>query len=173
MVVAGRLSARARDAAKMTGRIAFVAVAAISLAADLATSRWLQHILRMGSSYQLIGSLVELRPEYNSGVAFGSLSGAPPWLFIALSVLVAAVVVVISFRRQLGVRLEVALGLVIGGALGNAVERSLYGRVYDFVYLSHYPGIFNLADAAITVGVGLLIVDQLRSGPSSVSTHNR
>jgi signal peptidase II len=103
---------------------------------------------------------------WNKGVSFGmlvSLGSLAPWL---LSGLALAVVVALLFwlRRSEHAMMAIGLGLVIGGALGNVVDRLRYGAVVDFLdfHLAgyHWPA-FNLADAGICVGAGLIVVDGL------------
>lgn len=100
---------------------------------------------------------------WNRGVSFGMLGALAPWL---LSGLALAVVVGLLFwlRRSDNAMLATGLGLVIGGALGNVVDRARYGAVVDFLDFHvagwHWPA-FNLADAGICVGAGLILVDGL------------
>ena len=103
---------------------------------------------------------------YNRGAAFSILSDAggwQRWFFIALSTGIS--LVLIYWLRSVDrsrVFLAVGLALILGGAIGNLIDRSLYGYVIDFIdaYYQHWhwPA-FNIADSAITVGAGLLIVD--------------
>ena len=104
----------------------------------------------------------------NRGVSFGLFSAAPdwmPWILSGFAVMVAAALA-IWLRRADSRLLAVALGLVIGGALGNVVDRVRFGAVVDFVDFHlggyHWPA-FNVADSAITIGVGLLLLDALKS----------
>lgn len=103
---------------------------------------------------------------FNAGAAFGFLGSAggwQKWFFVAVALV--ATVVILAMLRRLGKndgQLAVALTLILGGALGNLVDRLMYGYVVDFVdfYVGtwHWPA-FNVADSAITVGAGLLILD--------------
>ncbi len=105
---------------------------------------------------------------HNTGAAFSFLHGASGWqrwFFVGLGV-VAAVFIVWLLRRHGTQRLfGWALSLILGGALGNVIDRLLHGYVVDFIQV-HYGGwyfpSFNLADSAITLGAGLLILDELR-----------
>ena len=104
---------------------------------------------------------------HNTGAAFSFLAGASGWqrwFFIALGV-AAAVFIVFMLKRHGGQRLFAwALALILGGALGNVIDRALHGYVVDFLdfHLAgrHFPA-FNIADSAITVGAALLILDEL------------
>ncbi len=107
-----------------------------------------------------------LRLAYNTGAAFsflGNAGGWQRWFFAGISALVISVLVV--WMRRLKPeqwQLSVAFALIIGGALGNLIDRLVYGHVIDFidVYYKtwHWPT-FNVADSAITVGAGLLLLD--------------
>jgi len=103
---------------------------------------------------------------YNRGAAFSFLSDAggwQRWFFMALSMIISIALVywlrTVDRNRKY---LAWGLALILGGAIGNLIDRSLYGHVIDFidVYYSawHWPA-FNIADSAITLGAGLLILD--------------
>ncbi len=106
---------------------------------------------------------------WNRGISFGMLDGDSSlnlWLLplLALAIIVALVV---WLARTDGGLVAHALGLIIGGAAGNVVDRLLHGAVVDFLDIHaagwHWPA-FNVADAGITVGAGLLILDSLFAG---------
>jgi signal peptidase II len=110
-----------------------------------------------------------LVPVWNRGVSFGILAardGSTAWLLSGLA-LVVAVGLVAWLSRVERALLALSLGLVIGGALGNVIDRGRFGAVFDFLDFHvaswHWPA-FNLADSAITVGVGLLLLDGLLGG---------
>jgi signal peptidase II len=119
----------------------------------------------------VIDGFFDLVLVMNRGVSFGVLGGAPGWVTIALIVfaILLSVVLCIWMWHADAVLLATGLGLVIGGAVGNVVDRFRFGAVVDFLdfYVSdrHWPA-FNVADSAITVGVALLILDSLKSKPS-------
>jgi len=104
---------------------------------------------------------------FNKGAAFSFLASAPGWqtpLFVAVAV-VAIIVVSVLLVRSGGDRLVCAgLALILGGALGNLIDRLRFGQVVDFLdfHLAgwHWPA-FNVADSAITIGAGLLIFESL------------
>jgi signal peptidase II len=105
---------------------------------------------------------------HNTGAAFSFLAGAAGWqrwFFIGLGV-AAALFIVWMLRSHAGQRLfSWALALILGGAIGNVIDRLLHGYVVDFIqvhYANAYFPSFNVADSAITVGAALLIVDELR-----------
>jgi signal peptidase II len=105
---------------------------------------------------------------YNEGAAFSFLSdqgGWQRWFLIILSSIVTAVLVIWLFRLLHDERsIAISLSLIIGGAVGNLIDRILLGHVVDFIHL-HYEGYywpaFNVADSAITIGVTIMIVDSL------------
>ncbi len=105
---------------------------------------------------------------YNKGAAFSFLADAggwQRWFFIGLGLAVGAFIVWLLFRHA-GQRLfSLAVSLVLGGAIGNVIDRIVYGHVVDFLDFHlrgyHWPA-FNVADCAITVGAVLLIVDEFR-----------
>lgn len=113
-----------------------------------------------------VTSFFNLVPVENRGISFGLLesdSGFGPWLIagLALVIAVALVVWLARTRRRLP---AVAIGLIVGGALGNVIDRARLGWVIDFIDLhagSHHWPAFNLADAGITVGVAILLIDAL------------
>jgi signal peptidase II len=131
-------------------------------------TKWLiQQVLVFGQSLRVL-PFFNLVLVYNPGAAFSFLSSAPGWqrdLFIGIA-LVASALIVYLLRRHAHDRLFCfALSLILGGALGNLIDRLLLGAVVDFLDLHafdyHWPA-FNLADSAITLGAGLLIWDSLR-----------
>ncbi len=130
------------------------AVAALVVAADQLTKAAIRASIERGEVVELFAGLglVNVR---NRGVAFGLFSGAGPWL--ALIVGVALLVLVATFVVHADVPLAwLPGGLLLGGALGNLVDRVREGAVTDFIDLPSWPA-FNLADSSITVGVLALL----------------
>ncbi len=125
-----------------------------------------------GLSLREVGRVVVLPPVFNltyvenSGVSFGLFGGGSArWLLSAFSVVVALVLVWWATRSDRRL-LTAAIGLVIGGAVGNVIDRIRFGYVVDFLDFSGtgvFPWVFNIADSAITVGVLLLILDSVLS----------
>ena len=138
--------------------------AALVVALDR-TTKWLMlGWLRTGEAHEVTG-FFNLVLVYNRGAAFSFLADAPGWqrpFFIAVALVVSAIVGWMLWRSP-GRRLLCAgLALVLGGALGNLWDRVVWGAVADFLDFHafgwHWPA-FNVADSAITVGAGLLIVE--------------
>ena len=103
---------------------------------------------------------------WNQGVSFGLLRADQDlgrWLLVGFSVVVAIVLAFWARRADRGL-MGAALGLVMGGAIGNAIDRARFGAVVDFIDVSrlYFPWVFNIADAAITIGVILLLLDSLQ-----------
>jgi signal peptidase II len=116
-----------------------------------------------------INSFINITHQRNTGAAFSFLansSGWQRWFFIVLGVTVGCVIVVWLWRirREGQVVLSAGLSLVLGGALGNVIDRIIHGYVIDFIQVLiigwPFPS-FNVADSAITVGAALLIFDAL------------
>ena len=150
-------------------------VSAVVVLLDQLSKLWADSALQLYQSIELIPSLA-IRKIYNSGAAFsflGDASGWQRWFFIALASLVAIVLTVWLYRLQKDqLRMGLALSLVLGGAVGNLIDRVLYGYVIDFidVYYAgwHWPT-FNVADSAITLGAALLLLDAFTSHKKDVA----
>lgn len=102
----------------------------------------------------------------NTGVSFGLFGGgAARWALSVFSLVVAGALAWWALQAERRT-LVAAIGLVIGGAVGNAIDRIRFGYVVDFIDFSGtglFPWVFNIADSAITIGVALLILDSIRS----------
>ncbi len=144
-----------------------LAVAAVVLALDQLSKAWVVSELGDGRTIELVGSL-RLRLTMNYGSAFSLANGRGA--LISLLALVVVAVLLRTGRHARSPVMAVALGLVVGGALGNLLDRAfragdgfLGGGVVDFVDLQWWP-VFNLADSAIVVGAIALFVVQWREG---------
>jgi signal peptidase II len=129
---------------------------------DRISKIWAEHMLVNGP-VDLVSGLFTLRFTTNPGGAF-SFGTSAPWFFATATVVVSSAIVATAFRDRRPVH-AVALGLVLGGALGNLTDRlirgpGLSGNVVDFIDLHYWP-VFNLADTAIVVGALLLAVTSL------------
>lgn len=151
-----------------------LALAALVLGLDQASKL---AVLRLIEPYQTIPVLpgFNLTLAFNRGASFSFLADAggwQRWLFSAISVAASVVIVVLLRRTAPGDRLNASgLSLVLGGALGNLIDRLWLGHVVDFldVYYSasHWPA-FNVADSAITVGAVLLVLGMWRQERAAV-----
>ena len=149
-------------------------LAGATLIVDQVSKTWLiGYLASRGFEPVAVTPFFNLVMVWNPGVSFGlfaSDSNAGRWLLTALSLAVCAGLIV-WLRRVDSTWLAAALGLVIGGALGNVVDRIFRGKVADFfdfyiAGLAHWPA-FNIADSAIVVGVGVLLADSLFGGRGS------
>lgn len=157
-------------------------VAAGLLLADQASKWWILEELRLPEVRHV--PLLELGPfgldlsmVWNRGVTFGLLSGDGPWNHLLLALLAAGIAVfLLRWLAKAETRLvAVALGAVIGGAVGNVIDRLRFGAVVDFVD-AHAWGwhwyVFNVADAGIVCGVAALVADALfRRAPEAKQSH--
>ena len=142
--------------------------------AVIVTDQWTKWLVMQNFSlFESVAVLpvLDLVRLHNEGAAFSFLSNASGWqrwLFTALGIGVSAGLAVwlarLPARGQH--RLAAALALIMGGALGNVIDRIRFGHVVDFIHVHYqqwyYPA-FNVADSAITIGAGLLILDSLLS----------
>ena len=142
----------------------FLTVALGWVLLDQLTKSWAQHSLT-GAPVHVVGSL-QFELTYNSGASFSLGTGLGPWIAVgALAVVAALVWVGRSARSRLG---AVALGLIVGGALGNVIDRAfrsgggfLQGSVIDFIDLQWWP-VFNIADVGVVCGAILLVITTFR-----------
>jgi signal peptidase II len=151
----------------LTARLAWLSygLAAVVVAADQLLKYWVLYVVRLGSdamSIPVIGPF-HLSLVYNEGVSFGFLNLGLGWTRWALSAFSIAVVVGLAVwaRRIERPLLALAVGLIMGGAVGNLIDRIRLGWVVDFLDFSRlwFPWVFNLADSAITVGSALLVFE--------------
>lgn len=145
--------------------VLWITVAVTAFALDQVTKWWAEDALADGQPRQVIGDLLQFRLVYNPGAAFSTGTS-----YTALLTLVALTVIVVVIR--LAPKLQsrgwaIALGLILGGALGNVTDRifrdpaPFRGEVVDFLELPNWP-IFNIADCAITIAAVLFVVLSLR-----------
>ena len=134
---------------------------ALVFAADRLTKRWAAaHLAAQGPTE--LHPLLSLTPSYNRGVAFGLFQGSGTivgWL----SLVVVGALLWTLIRTPPSQRLlRISLGLLLGGALGNMVDRIIVGQVFDFLTSPLLPSIFNVADVAINLGIALLLLASIR-----------
>lgn len=134
-------------------------IAAVLVALDQLTKLWIWNYFGglESASVPLVGSWLRFTLVYNTGVAF-SLFKDIPYLFTIMPVLISIGAVYFYLHHLPNHRtlIQVCVGMIIGGAIGNIIDRLRLGFVIDFIHVTWFPGIFNLADSAITVGVILL-----------------
>lgn len=148
--------------------------AALVLLADQVSKWWVLDVLNLPELRHVpLLPVFSLTMVWNRGVTFGLLSGLGDWNYLILTgISLAVVVVLVVWLRRTGrMTVAVAIGAVIGGAIGNVIDRLRFGAVVDFLHahvdtpwgpFSWY--VFNVADAAIVCGVAGLILDNLLRG---------
>lgn len=129
-------------------------------------SKWLiVKKMELGESIPIIENFLYITSHRNSGAAWGILQGQM-WFFYIITVVVIIGIVYYMAKYAKGkCLLGVSLGLMLGGAIGNFIDRVLYKEVVDFIdtYIFGYNfPIFNIADSALVVGVGLLMIQMFR-----------
>lgn len=152
-------------------------MAALIIVLDQATKWLVLSQMQTGDSI-VITSFFRLVLVYNEGAAFSFLadhSGWQRWFFIALALGVSGWLLALLRQHQREVMLPLAFSLIIGGALGNVIDRIVHGAVVDFLFFHAgrygWPA-FNVADSAITVGVALMLWAQFRSQPPQKTSEN-
>jgi signal peptidase II len=153
------------------GLMKWLGLALAVIVADHLTKWWVTSSLDYQEAIPVL-PFFSLVLVYNSGAAFSFLADAggwQRWFFIAIGIVATVIIVRLLKQHAHDTRLAFALALVLGGALGNVIDRVLLGHVVDFL-LFHYRGYsfpaFNVADSAITVGATLLVWDSLRRKPA-------
>lgn len=146
----------------MTPRATLLAVAAATIAADVATK--VAAVRYLDENPIPLGDALTLRLLYNPGVAFGVGGNAPTWLVIGLTGMAVLGIVVMAWRGD--IRPPVAAGLVMGGGLANLGDRFTGGSVVDMFDLGWWP-VFNLADVLLLTGVGLALLLGSRRRPAA------
>ncbi|MBX9767492.1 MAG: signal peptidase II [Bdellovibrionales bacterium] len=141
---------------------------------DLLTKYWIQACLSLHEEIIIINGVFNINYAQNLGAAFGFMSGSSPSVRKIFLFGTAAIAIFVIFRmlkrNSVLQRVEnIALSLILGGALGNVLNRMYLGYVVDFLHfhwrdLYHFPS-FNIADVAICMGAGLLLIHQAISPP--------
>lgn len=131
---------------------------------DQATKQWAQQALQPGASAPLPVPWLQWTLVHNTGAAFGLF---PQWTAGLIVVSLATCGLILwSLRRGRSPFPSAALALILGGAIGNLIDRARWGHVVDFIDLRVWP-VFNLADSAITIGVAMVLWRMV--GPASRS----
>ncbi|HWV08359.1 signal peptidase II [Pseudomonas sp.] len=162
------------------GRLSWLWLSLLVFVVDQVTKFWFDNNLSMYQQIVVIPDYFSWTLAYNTGAAFSFLAGASGWQrwFFAAIAVVVSVVLVIWLKRLKSDEtwLAVALALVLGGALGNLVDRVVFGHVVDFILVHwqnrwYFPA-FNIADTAISLGAILLALDMFKSKKSGEVAHD-
>ncbi|UCE64986.1 MAG: signal peptidase II [Candidatus Zixiibacteriota bacterium] len=145
-------------------------IAAFVTIADQVSKSLIQIFLYEGDKISVIGDLLYFRLIYNAGGAMGTSIG-PSWVYLILTVV--ALVIIIRYlimTPEAGWHIKTALAMILGGAVGNLIDRVIYGKVIDFIDMD-FPDIpflyirrwftYNVADAAITIGLFVFVIGVL------------
>lgn len=135
-------------------------VCAAVIALDQASKAIVVSEIAVGEQVKIL-SFLDLTHSRNSGVAFGFADGVSPAIIGAGLLLLIGLIAYMGAHTSSGWAVWLAGGMLIGGAIANLVDRVTRGSVVDFIDLSFWPT-FNLADVAIVIGVGLLVLAPLR-----------
>ncbi|MCP5366995.1 MAG: signal peptidase II [Hyphomicrobiales bacterium] len=152
--------------------VAGLAIAAVVAALDQATKWWILTRVMDPPRTIEVTPFFNLVMAWNRGVSFGLFDGDSPYNAWVLTALAVAIVIALLawLARAQGPAILAGIGLVVGGAVGNVIDRLRFGAVADFLDFHaaglHWPA-FNLADSAITLGAVLLVLDSLFGGPES------
>jgi signal peptidase II len=151
---------------RLIERQAMVLVIATLVADQASKQLLLGYLVKAGAIVPVIDGFFRLVIVWNRGVSFGLLSGEgalPAWVLSAVAVAVC-IGLFVWLRRTDRVLTGWGIGLVMGGAIGNVIDRARWGAVFDFADFHinqwHWPA-FNIADSAIVVGVALMLIDSL------------
>lgn len=142
----------------------FLSLAVIAL--DQLSKIWIINHMSYGEVMHVAG-VFDLVRLHNAGAAFSFMSdagGMQRWLFIAIALITSVAIIMLLYKHAKESMFAFALSMILGGALGNLIDRIIYGYVVDFLHFhlnEHYFPAFNLADSAITCGAFLLILDSI------------
>lgn len=153
----------------------FYWTAACLFVLDQLTKYYVVHVmdLRLLGQIDVLPPYFNLRMAWNTGINFGILAGDAPltrWILIGVALLISGAVLWWVHREPLGRLQRIAAGLLLGGALGNVIDRVIYGAVADFINMSccglDNPYVFNVADIAVFAGAFGLVLAPARKNPS-------
>ncbi len=149
-------------------KIAALILALVALVLDQATKGWALTALRQAGGHMTLPGPVDVTLNFNQSNAFGLtpvIGGATRWFLMAANLIVAAGILYVIATKPVRTLTLFGLALIMAGAVGNALDRLLVGAVVDFLDASKigFVWIFNVADATVDAGIGLLILSSLLS----------
>lgn len=135
-----------------------VLVVLVDQLSKVGVRRWID----VGDTQQVIAGVLQFTHVHNTGIAFGFFSNLTAGVLI-VTVVVAAALAAFLWRFVVGSWLiAFGAGLIVGGGIGNVIDRGRLGYVTDFIQFPHWPT-FNVADIAISCGIILIVIDQIRA----------
>ena len=143
-------------------------LATIVILADQLTKALIVRSFSLAERLAVVPGVFDLTLAYNKGAAFSFLSSAggwQRWFFIGLGTVAACFILYLLLRHSGQTLFALALALILGGAIGNVIDRIVRSQVVDFLlvyYKNWFFPAFNVADSAISIGAALLIIDELR-----------
>lgn len=152
------------------------AIAAVAVLLDQLSKYWILYVFELPAKGSVpVAGPLNLTMVWNQGVSFGLLRADQDitrWALAAFAIVVS-VVLALWVRNAGRPILAYALGLIMGGAVGNVIDRIRFGAVADFIDVSalYFPWVFNIADAAINIGIALLLIDMIRGEKRGTSAH--
>jgi len=150
-------------------------LSALVIVLDQLSKAWIINHFAYGETYTVL-SVFNLVLAHNTGAAFSFLNdagGMQRWLFSIIAICASAWIILLLRKHRAQVLFSLSLSMILGGALGNLVDRLSYGYVVDFLSFhwdEHYFPAFNLADSAITCGAILLILESLMKDKHGLAT---
>jgi len=161
------------------GSLVYLWLSAFVISLDQLSKALVERGLALYQSVRVL-PVLEITRLHNSGAAFSFLANAAGWqrwLFTALALVVSGALALWLRRIERGANvLACAVALILGGALGNVIDRLRLGQVIDFIYAhwqQHYFPAFNIADSAICIGAGLLLLDTWLAGSRGAASQER
>ena len=147
-------------------KISALVVTVVAVAVDQATKWWALTALRQAGGHLMLPGPADLTLTFNESNAFGLtpvIGHATRWLLMSANLVVAALILYVIVAKQLRPLTRFGLALIMAGAIGNALDRLLVGAVVDFLDATKigFVWIFNLADATLDGGIGLLALSTL------------
>jgi signal peptidase II len=151
-------------------------VAVITLILDQVSKHWILDWVKLteDSAPIVLAPFAEFKFVWNRGISYGLFQQGTDfgrWLLVGISI-AAAIALIVWLMRVEKILVGAAIGFIIAGAIGNAIDRAVYGAVIDFIYvhfaiLPFWRYVFNIADAAIVAGVAGLLYDSVLQGRQS------
>lgn len=138
--------------------MAVVLLAVATIILDQITKIEVRRILPEGAYHKVIGDFFRLTHFENDGAAFSTFSGQNLFLITLPIVVVIVAAVYMARHKNCHMLLKVAVGFIVGGGIGNLIDRAIWGSVTDMFSFSIFPAIFNVADIAVVIGCFLLVL---------------